>query len=91
MGNWFVSGRIVDLILLLMLAEGVLLWIWHRRTASGVAPADLLVNLASGMSLLLALRAALLGLSWSWIAVALTAALFCHLADLRRRWVGRVG
>ncbi len=86
MSGWFASGRAVDMILLLMIAEGAILWVLHRRTKAGVPPADLLINLASGMSLLLAVRAALLGLSWRWIALALTAALFCHVADLRRRW-----
>lgn len=89
MSAWFASGRIVDLILLLMLAEGAALWLWYRRRASGLAPADLLINLASGMSLLLALRAALTGLGWHWIALALIAALCCHVADLRRRWQAR--
>jgi len=89
MSAWFASGHIVDFILLLMVAEGVLLWVWHRRTSTGIAPAGLVITLASGMSLLLALRAGLMGLSWHWIALALTAALLCHLADLRLRWRGR--
>jgi len=82
----FASGRIVELILAFMLVEGGLLWLHHRRTGRGVDPVDLLINLLSGISLLLALWAALVGAPWQWIALALAASLAAHLADLRRRW-----
>lgn len=80
------SGRIVDLILATMVLEGIVLIAYNRRTGRGVAPVDLLINLLAGMCLLLALRAALTGLSWRWTAAWLAAALLAHLADLWRRW-----
>jgi hypothetical protein len=80
------SGRIVDLILGFMLLEGLALALWHRRTGRGLAPLDVLANVLAGACLLLALRAALVGAAWFWIAFALSAALFAHLLDLARRW-----
>jgi hypothetical protein len=80
------SGRIVDLILGFMVLEGLVLAVWHRRTGRGLAPLDVLANVLAGACLLLALRAALVGAAWFWIALALSAALFAHLFDLVRRW-----
>lgn len=77
---------IVDLILVFVALEAVLLVAWHRRTGGGVAPADLLPNLAAGFCLLAALRVALGGAAWPWIALALLGSLIAHLLDLRRRW-----
>jgi hypothetical protein len=82
----FATGRIVDLVLALMVLEGIVLVAYHRTTGRGLAPVGLLANLLAGVCLLLALRAALIGASWRWIALALAAALLAHLADLWRRW-----
>jgi hypothetical protein len=82
----FTSGRIVDLIVALTVVEGLVLAAHHRRTGRGIAPLDLIGNLLAGGFLLLALRAALTGASWSWIGAALAAALVAHLTDLARRW-----
>jgi len=84
----FAGGRIVDLVLALVVLEALALWIHHRRTGRGIAPADFLPNLAAGACLLLALRAALAGSGWIWIAAWLAAALAAHLADLARRATG---
>jgi hypothetical protein len=89
MSELLASGRIVDLILALMVLEGIVLIAYNRRTGRGVAPVDLLVNLFAGACLLLALRAALTGLWWRWTALWLAAALLAHLADLWRRWQRR--
>lgn len=82
----FANGRIVDIILGLTVLEAVALIAYHRRTGRGVAPADLLGNLLAGVCLLLALRGALVGAWWGWIALCLSASLVAHLIDLRRRW-----
>ncbi len=86
MTELFASGHIVDLILLLVLLEAILLAVWHRRTGRGIAPAALAGILCSGAALLLALRAALVGAWWGWVAAALLASLLAHLFDLRSRW-----
>jgi hypothetical protein len=85
----FGSGRVVDLILALIVLEALALALIHRRTGRGIAPADFLPTLLAGACLLLALRAALAGSGWVWIAAALAGALAAHLADLRRRATGR--
>ena len=69
--------------------EAALLVVWHRRTGAGVAAADLLPNLAAGFCMLLAVRAALGGAAWVWIAVALAGSGVAHVFDLRRRWSER--
>jgi hypothetical protein len=86
MAELFVSGRIADLVLGLLALEAAVLivcWVYTRR---GLAPADLVFNLASGAFLLLAMRASLTQAGWRAIAGWLGAALAAHLADLYRRW-----
>jgi len=85
-GELFATGRIVDLVLALVALEAIGLAIYRRRTGRGVAAGDLLPNLVAGACLLLALRAALTGAGWMWVAGWLAASLPAHLADLRRRW-----
>ena len=79
------SGRIVDLVLLFMLVELAVLLLYRRRTGRGLAPVALVLMLAAGVFLLLALRAALVSDGWQVILVWLAAALIAHLADLRLR------
>jgi hypothetical protein len=80
------SGRIVDAIIAFIVVEALVLSLYHRRTSLGLPPVDVVTMLLAGLFLLLALRAALTGANWIWIAAFLGAALVAHLADLRRRW-----
>ncbi len=82
----FSSGRIIDLILGLVVAEGFALLLYRRFTGNGIRGLDLLAMLVPGVCLMLALRAALTGLSWPWTASALLASLLAHGVDLSRRW-----
>jgi hypothetical protein len=78
--SWlFASGHAVDLVLLFMLVEGA--WLTARRWPV----LTVFLMLAPGAFMLLALRAALTGISWYWIALPLTVSLPLHLADLRHR------
>ena len=77
------TGRLVDLILLLMAAEGALLAALRHRL--GLAVGALTANLLAGAFLLLALRTSLAGSHWGWTALCLLAALAAHLADLLAR------
>lgn len=86
MGDFVHSGRAVDWILALVVLEALALIALRWRTGRGVPPAPLLANLAAGGFLLLALRAALSGVAWFWIALPLLAAFAAHLLDLRARW-----
>ncbi len=87
MTAWFASGRVLDLILLAMLGEGVALVLGYRVFRRGVPPAACLPNLAAGMCLLLAMRLALAGAWWGYVSAALLGSLVCHLGDLRARWL----
>lgn len=89
MAEALANGRLVDAVIALVLLEALLLAWLHRRHGRGPAPADFLGNLAAGLFLLLALRGALVGAAWPWIAASLLAALAAHLYDLSRRWPGR--
>jgi hypothetical protein len=82
----FASGRIIDLILVMILVEGLVLALIHYRTGRGLAPQELIGFLLSGALLLLALRAALVGAWWGWMGLALAGSLVTHLADLAWRW-----
>ncbi|MBC8049829.1 MAG: hypothetical protein H7X92_06755 [Chitinophagales bacterium] len=88
MQDLFESGRMIDIILALVLAEAIGLWLYHRMTGRGVALSNVGLNLVSGFCLMLALRAALVDAWWGWISLWLIAALVVHAADLVRQWRG---
>lgn len=80
------TGRIVDLILVLILVEILAILIFRRLTGGGIAALPLLTNVGAGGSLVLALRAALTGAGWSWVAAFLVVGLVFHVLDLALRW-----
>ncbi|MET0970709.1 MAG: hypothetical protein ABWY18_16040 [Tardiphaga sp.] len=86
MAELFSSGRLVDLILLLVVFQTAALSLYWRRTGRGIAPVDLLPNVIAGACLLLTLRFALGGSGWMVCSASLAAAGLAHLVDLRRRW-----
>jgi hypothetical protein len=82
-------ARIIDGIVALTVLEGLVLWLFHRRTGRGLAPRHFALALASGLCLMLALRAAVVGSATGWVFVALTAAGVIHAADIWWRWPRR--
>lgn len=86
MSGLFASGRIIDLVLLLTLIEGLVLAAHRRRTGRGLPLPALLATLAPGICLMLAVRGALVGAWWGWIATCLAASFVTHVGDLRSRW-----
>lgn len=77
----FASGHAVDIVLAVIFVE--LIWLIAR----GADAAGIILRLGPGALMLLALRAALTGLDWRWIAVPLLLSFPVHLADLARtRW-----
>jgi hypothetical protein len=96
MDTWFsplfASGRIIDLILLLVAAEAALLaWLGPRAGRESLFT-DIAPTLVSGALLLLTVRVALIGAWWGWIALILTLALISHGIELALRWrkAGRI-
>jgi hypothetical protein len=83
--DFIVSGRVIDLVLVVMVAEfGWLSW----RRGGSIRPTrvvDALCMLGPGALLALALRVALTSRHWIWIACLLALSMPIHIADLRRR------
>ena len=77
MSELFASGHAIDLVLGFLVLEVMVLGIWRRSAAATVVIAAL-----PGACLLLALRAALTGANWSWVALWVALSLPAHLADL---------
>ena len=78
--SWlFASGHAVDVVLAFMVAEAI--WLIARCRAA----LTVFLMLMPGAFMLLALRAALTGLPWYWVALPLTVSLPLHLADMRHR------
>ena len=84
--QFILSGRIVDVALVFLVAETIVVAVLYRTRGHGVRIPSLLVNAGAGGSLMLALRAALTGAGWHWIAAFLVSALVFHVADLAERW-----
>jgi hypothetical protein len=85
------SGAFLDLVLAGVLVEGALLLAYRRWTGRGPAPWAVLANLASGASLMLALRVTLAAGTLPHdagivVALCLSIALVAHVADLAGRW-----
>jgi hypothetical protein len=86
MQHLVLSGRIIDLILLLIAAEFIVLGYMRARRRVGPGWRAMLPNLLAGAALLMAVRAAITDATWPWTAVWLAAAGLAHAADLRARW-----
>jgi len=79
--GFFTSGAAADLILAVLAVEALLLVALLRMPARAVLPLIL-----PGALLVLALRGALTGADWPWIALPLALAFPAHLADVAARW-----
>lgn len=76
----FATGHAADAVLAVIGIE--LVWLVTR---SGWRVVDATLRLAPGALMLAALRAALVGLDWRWVAMPLLLSFPVHLADLVRR------
>jgi hypothetical protein len=76
----FASGHAVDVVLVVIVVE--LAWL---VTAGRWQMSQAALRLAPGVFILLALRGALTGSDWRWIALPLALAFPLHLADLMQR------
>lgn len=78
---------LVDLAIAFLLVEAALLLAYRRLTGRGPAARDALPNLAAGLCLMLAARAAFLPEPGLQVAAWLLAAGAAHAADMARRWL----
>ena len=81
----FTTGLIADVMLVFMALEAIFLVAYRVKTGRGLAPVAVFWTLLPGTCLVLAMRAALVGASWQWIALAVSVSLVAHLGDLRQR------
>lgn len=86
MQELFATGRIADIVLVLMLLEGIALTALYRTRHIGIDTVSLWINLAAGAALFLALKSALTHQEWTTTAAYLVAGLIAHVADLAARW-----
>jgi hypothetical protein len=84
MQDFVFSGRAVDVVLAVLFFEFLAL-VALRRGKRGKAALDAFFALMPGAMLLLALRSALTGAQWPWIALLIAASFPFHLVDLIRR------
>lgn len=84
MEKFILSGQAIDLVLLVIALEFIGLLFLRRKTWRR-AVLDLFLALMPGVFLLVALRLALTGAGWEWIALAVAASFPFHVADLVRR------
>jgi len=78
-------AQIIDLVIAFTLVECAALVLYHRATGRGVAPHDFLVNMASGLCLMLALRCLARDAGAAWVALFLFAAGLAHGTDIWMR------
>lgn len=86
LARWFTSGLVPELILAFMAIETFVLVALRRRRARGPSLSAILANLSAGVTLTLAVRAALLARPWYEVGLWLALSLPAHLLDLRLRW-----
>ena len=78
--------QVIDLVIAFTLIECAALALYHRATAKGVAPREFVMNMVSGLCLMLALRCLARDAGGAWIALFLLAAGLAHGTDLWVRW-----
>ena len=86
MTEWLREGWLLDLVIGLTLLELITLIAYRWRTGRGIAHVPLIATMASGLWLMVALKAALVQAAWPWVVLPLMAAGLAHAADLRGRW-----
>ena len=84
MAELFSTGLIADIMLAFMALEAIVLVLYRRKTNRGLTPRAVFWMLLPGACLVLAFRAALVGASWQWVALAVSVSLLAHLGYLRQ-------
>ncbi len=78
----FESGRIVDLILILLVIEWLFVSFIYFYKGKGIAPLNFLFHSLPGVFVFLGLREALTGSDWQMIGLFLGLSFVTHLIDL---------
>ncbi|MEL6950477.1 MAG: hypothetical protein AAGM16_10250 [Pseudomonadota bacterium] len=80
------SGRIVDIMLVVIVLEIAALIGYRVVTGKGLSVPSIILNVGAGGSLMVALKLLYDGVGWQLIAAALVASLLFHTGDLVYRW-----
>ena len=83
--SWVGDGGLIDAIIVITLLELAVLLAYHHQTKRGLAPRDYLLNVLSGLSLMMALRCTVAGSVWYVTALFLMAAGLAHVTDIALR------
>ncbi len=86
MDGLFASGHAADLVLAVLVIEAFVLSVRHARSGAGPPPRVFAPMIGAGVLLVLALRCALTGAPWPWIALLLSGGGAVHVVDLWQRW-----
>ncbi len=78
--NWIGNGGASGFVIAIIMAEMLIVCLWMKGRAGPI-----LLGLAPGLCLMLALRAAILSHGAVWIGLWITASLPFHIADLADR------
>ena len=84
--GFFPLSGLVDAVIALTLIEGIALLAYRRLTGRGPAALDCIVNLLSGLCLMVALRCALGNAGWPWVVFWVAASGVAHAVDMKQRW-----
>ena len=79
------GGGLIDTIITITLLEITALLLHHRQTKRGLKPRDYLLNVISGLCLMLALRFTVSNAAWYVVSLWLMAAGLAHVADIAMR------
>ena len=82
----YVGPMVADIAIGFIVLETLLLWLLYTVRGWGLAPAEYVLTVLSGLVLMLALRCALTPDGWPGMGAFLIAAGLAHGADLRRRF-----
>lgn len=82
------NGAMADVVVVTLIVEALVL-IALRSRFRHLRVFDIAAMLGAGLFLALALRSALTGAGWHWIALFLGAAFASHLFDVRRQLIQR--
>lgn len=87
MEDFVQSGGLTNVILVFMAVEVVVFsfFLWRMNQSLGLL--SFVASMLSGASLVLALRAALTGAAWFYVALYISASLLAHLAEIAIRLI----
>lgn len=80
------NTQLVNIVIGFALLEAAVLAALFRSTGRGVPPSEFLLNLASGLALMVGLRGAVAGEPGGYLVTCLAVSGALHGVDLWRRW-----